>query len=311
MSLQDLAARVTRKSRSNFYYAFLTLPRPRREALYAVYAFCRTVDDVADLGGERGAEPSAQRRELRRWREDVARCYEPDAVPDHPIARRLQAAVRRFPIPRGALEAIIDGVEMDLDRVAYETAEDLYPYCYRVASAVGLCCIEIFGYREPGAREYAVHLGTALQLTNIIRDVGTDARAGRVYIPREDLNKFGVTVEDLRAGRYGDRFVRLMTHQAARARRFYRLAAEHFPAADARSLVAAEIMGRIYLALLEEIEARRFQVFDRRVTVPTARKVAIALRCWVAAHAGGRPGARRLPSEPSETRKSPPSEATR
>ncbi|MEK7715372.1 MAG: presqualene diphosphate synthase HpnD [candidate division NC10 bacterium] len=280
MSLADLAARVTRNSRSNFYYAFLTLPRPRREALYAVYAFCRTVDDVADLGAAGEAGPSAQRRELQRWREDVARCYAPGGVAEHPIARRLQAAVRRFPIPRSALEAIIEGVAMDLDRVAYETAEDLYPYCHRVASAVGLCCIEIFGYTDPHAREYAVHLGTALQLTNIIRDVGADARAGRVYIPQEDLKKFGVTFDDLRAGRYIDQFVALMAHQAERARRFYRLAAEHFPAADARSLVAAEIMGRIYLALLEEIEARRFRVFDARITVPAAKKVAIALRCW-------------------------------
>src|SRR3989475_8802028 len=284
--IADLTARLTRKSRSNFYYAFLTLPRPRREALYAVYAFCRTVDDIADLGGERGVDPPVQRRELRRWREEVARCYAPGAVPDHPIALRLQAAVRAYAIPRAALEAIIDGVEMDLDRVAYETAEELYPYCYRVASAVGLCCIEIFGYTDPRARQYAVDLGTALQLTNIIRDVGADARAGRVYVPQDDLRKFGVTVEDLQAGRYTEPFAQLMRHQAERARRFYRAAQASFPTVDARSLVPAQIMGRIYLALLEEIEARRFQVFGERVTVPTSRKVAIAFRCWAAARFG-------------------------
>ena len=281
--IADVAARLTRQSRSNFYYAFLTLPRPRRDALYAVYAFCRTVDDVADLGG---TDPAAQRRELARWRAEIARCYAPVGAPEHELARRLQAAVRAFAIPRDALLAIVDGVEMDLDRVAYESAEDLYPYCYRVASAVGLCCIEIFGYTEPRARDYAVHLGTALQLTNIIRDVGLDARDGRVYVPRQDLRAFGVTPEDLRAGRYTDAFVGLMTHQAERARRFYGLARESFPQADARSLVPAEIMGRIYLALLEEIEARRFRVFDERIVVPTARKVAIALRCWVAARFG-------------------------
>jgi phytoene synthase len=281
--IADLAARLTRKSRSNFYYAFLTLPRPRREALYAVYAFCRTVDDVADLGGARGADPAARRSELARWREEIRRCYAPDGAPEHPLARRLQAAVRAFAIPREALLAIVEGVEMDLDRVVYETAEDLYPYCYRVASAVGLCCIEIFGYTDPRAREYAVHLGTALQLTNIIRDVGADARDGRVYVPQEDLRKFGVTVEDLRAGRHTEAFVALMAHQAERARRFYRLARASFPEADARALVPAEIMGRIYGALLEEIEARRFRVFEERVTVPTARKVAIAVRCWLGA----------------------------
>ena len=147
-----LAARLTRKSRSNFYYAFLALPKGRRDALYAVYAFCRTVDDVADLGGERGAVAADQRRELAQWRHEVALCYAPDGVPAHPIARSLRDAVRAFAIPRDALLAIIDGVEMDLDRVRYETAEDLYPYCYRVASAVGLCCIEIFGYTDPRAR---------------------------------------------------------------------------------------------------------------------------------------------------------------
>jgi len=285
VSLANLTARITRRSRSNFYYAFLALPRARREALYAVYAFCRTVDDVADLGAERGVAPGLQRRELRRWREDVARCYEPAAMPAHPIAQRLRAAVERFPIPRAALEAIIDGVEMDLNRAVYETAEDLYPYCYRVAGAVGLCCIEIFGYTDPRARDYAIHLGTALQLTNILRDVGADARAGRVYLPQEDLRKFGVTDDDLRTGRYTDRFVDLMTHEAARARRFYRLADESFPAADARSLVAAEIMGRTYAALLDEIEARRFRVFGARIALPVAKKAAIALRCWLAARA--------------------------
>jgi len=279
MSLGSLSASLTRKSRSNFYFAFLTLPRPRRDALYAVYAFCRTVDDVADLG----SDPVAQRAGLARWREDVARCFEAGATPVHPIARQLKAAVAAYPIPRAALEAIIDGCEMDLERVRYETAEDLEPYCYRVASAVGLCCIEIFGYTDARAREYAIHLGKALQLTNIMRDVGADARVGRVYLPQRDLKDFGVSEDDLVAGRHGEAFVRLMTHQAARARHFYAAARAAYPVVDARSLVAAEIMGRIYHALLEEIEGRRFAVFGERVTVPARRKVAIALRCWAGA----------------------------
>jgi len=191
--------------------------------------------------------------------------------------------VHDFGLPRAALEAIIDGCEMDLTHATYETADDLDPYCYRVASAVGLCCIEIFGYTDRRARQYAVSLGMALQLTNIIRDVGADARNGRVYIPQADLRRFGVTSEDLRAGRYGDAFVALMTHQAARARAFYADARAAFPSVDTRALVPAEIMGRIYYALLEEIEARRFRVFDARVTLPARRKAAIALRCWAAA----------------------------
>ncbi len=279
MSLGSLSATLTRRSRSNFYYAFLTLPRARRDALYAVYAFCRTVDDVADLG----RDADAQRAGLAAWRAEVARCFEPGPPPEHPIARQLAAAVRAYPIPRAALEAIIEGCAMDLERVRFETAEELYPYCYRVASAVGLCCIEIFGYTDPRAREYAVHLGTALQLTNILRDVGADARDGRVYLPQRDLREFGVSEDDLVAGRHGERFVRLMEHQAARARQFYASAAAAYPVADARSLIAAQIMGGIYRALLDEIEARRFAVFGERITLPARRKVAIALRCWASA----------------------------
>jgi 15-cis-phytoene synthase len=282
VSLVSLSSRLTRKSRSNFYYAFLTLPRARREALYAVYAFCRTVDDIADAGGD----PQRQRAQLAEWRRDVARCFEAGPAPDHPIARQLATATRAYAIPRAALEAIIEGCEMDLRQVVYETAEELYPYCYRVASAVGLACIEIFGYTDARARDYAVDLGMALQLTNIIRDVGADARAGRVYLPREDLTKFGVRVEDLVAGRRTDAFERLMAHEAERARHFYRAARRSFPAADARRLVPAEIMGRIYYALLSEIEARRFAVFGERITLPASRKIRIALRCWTAARVG-------------------------
>jgi len=282
----DLVSQLTRRSRSNFYYAFLTLPRPRRDALYAVYAFCRTVDDIADLGQERGVAVATLRAQLDGWREEIARCYAPGRMPEQPIAQRLAVAVRTYPIPRETLTAIVDGVAMDLDGIVYETAEDLYPYCYRVASAVGLAAIEIFGYTDPRARQYATGLGIALQLTNIIRDVGSDARAGRVYLPQEDLRKFGITHDDLRAGRHTDAFAGLMGLQAERARHFYRAAREAFPRKDARSLIAAEIMGQIYWALLQRIEANRYRVFGERVTVPTARKMAIALRCWTAARLG-------------------------
>jgi phytoene synthase len=292
MSSADLVSRLTRRSRSNFYYAFLTLPRPRRDALYAVYAFCRTVDDIADLGQERGLDRPQMHDQLQRWRREVARCYEAAGSLEEPIAQRLAQAVRDFGIPREALEAIIDGVAMDLEGVRYETAEDLYPYCYRVASAVGLAAIEIFGYTDPRARDYAVNLGIALQLTNILRDVGTDAGAGRVYVPRADLRAFDVTEDDLKAGRYTPAFVALMERQAGRAHYFYRRARATFPLADTRSLVAAEVMGRIYFALLQEIEARRFQVFGERIAVATRRKVVIALRCYLG-------GGLRPPSETS------------
>ena len=275
MNAAEFVSRLTRRSRSNFFYAFLCLPRAQREAIFACYAFCRIVDDAVDLGQDR----AAQRAELRRWRDEIARVYE--GQPEHPAAQRLQVAVRRFPIPRTALEEIIAGVEMDMDHPTYETFEALYPYCYRVASAVGLCCIEIFGYCDPRTREYAVNLGVALQLTNILRDVQVDARVGRVYLPQADLRRFGVTAEDFAEGRYTPQFVQLMAFEAGRAREYYQRAWAAFPAADARRLFAAEIMGRTYWALLRAIEARRFDVFRGRVTVPTHRRVAIALRGWL------------------------------
>jgi phytoene synthase len=269
----QFVSRLTRKSRSNFFYAFLCLPRAEREAIYACYAFCRIVDDAVDLGQDR----EAQRAELRRWRDEIARVYE--GRPEHPAGQRLQVAIRRFPIPRAALEEIIAGVEMDMDHPTYETFDALYPYCYRVASAVGLCCIEIFGYSHPRSREYAVNLGIALQLTNILRDVQADARIGRVYLPQADLRRFGVTALDLAEGRYTPQFVELMTFAAARAHDYYRRAWSALPPEDAPRLFAAEIMGRTYFALLRAIEARRFNVFGGRVALPTHRRMAIALRC--------------------------------
>jgi phytoene synthase len=280
----QFVSRLTRRSRSNFFYAFLCLPRRQREAIYAVYAFCRIVDDAVDLGRDH----EEQRRTLGRWRDEIDRVY--GGAPAHPAGQRLQQAVRAFPIPRAALLEIIAGVEMDLDHPTYETFEDLYPYCYRVASAVGLCCIEIFGYTDAGAREYAVNLGVALQLTNILRDVQADARAGRVYLPQEDLGRFGVPAEDLAAGRYTPRFVALMRHEAERARAYYARAWAALPARDRRRLFAAEIMGHTYFALLRAMEAREFRVFGERVTLPASRRLAIALSCWARARWGnGRP----------------------
>src|SRR6266851_4817880 len=249
MNPTKFVSRLTRKSRSNFFYAFLCLPRPQREALYAVYAFCRIVDDAVDVGQDQ----AAKRKELGRWRAEITQVF--DGSPAHPAAQRLQEAVKLFPIPREALNEIIAGVEMDLDRSTYKTFDELYPYCYRVASAVGLCCIEIFGY--------------------------SDARAGRVYLPQEDLERFGVAAADLAAGRYTPEFLTLMEYEAARAHVYYERAWATLPRSDEHRLFAAEIMGRTYFALLETIERRRFQVFGARVSVPTPRKLGIALRCWV------------------------------
>lgn len=275
MNAAELCSALARKSRSSFYYSFLFLPPQKRQAIYAVYAFCRTVDDVVDLGGTR----EEQRRLLAEWRAELDRCY--GGRPAHPIAVRLAEVVREYPIPRACLVAILDGVEMDLDKQRYATFEELYDYCYRVASAVGLSCIEVFGYTDRRAREYAVNLGVALQLTNILRDLQPDAERGRIYLPLDELKRFGYPEEDLLRGRYTPAFRDLMRFQADRARAYFRAARAAFPPADRRRLVAAEIMGAIYFALLEAIERRQFRVFGERVQLSTAKKLAIALRCWL------------------------------
>jgi phytoene synthase len=265
---------VTRKSRSNFYYSFLFLAKEKREAMYAVYAFCRSVDDIAD-GQASGAE---KRGRLDEWRRELDRCYE--GKPGHPISVRLAQSMRCFPIPKELFEELIAGVEMDLTQHRYPTFRDLYEYCYRVAGVVGLMCIEIFGYRNPKAKDYAVNLGVALQLTNIMRDVRVDAERGRIYLPQEELARFGYTEEELLRGAYTPTFVELMRFSAARARRYFQNARELLAAEDRRSLVAAEIMGAIYYQLLEAIEASGYRVFDRTITLPTTHKLWIALSVW-------------------------------
>ena len=274
MSFTDYCSRLTRKSRSNFYYSFLFLAKEKREAMYAVYAFCRSVDDIAD-GQASGAD---KQRLLDEWRREIDRCYQ--GTPGHPITVRLAQSMQRFPIPKEHFEELIAGVEMDLTQHRYPTFRELYEYCYRVAGVVGLMCIEIFGYRNPKAKDYAVNLGVALQLTNILRDVHVDAERGRIYLPQDELARFGYTEEELLRGSYTPTFVELMRFSAARARRYFQNARELLAAEDRRSLVAAEIMGAIYSKLLEAIEASGYHVFDRTITLPTIHKLWIALSVW-------------------------------
>jgi 15-cis-phytoene synthase len=278
MNAAELVATLTRRSGSNFYYSFLFLPRRKREAIYALYAFCRTVDDAVDQGA---ATPSDQRRILGEWRIELERAYA--GRPTHPIAARLTDVVRVFPIRREHLEAILDGVEMDIDKRRYATFEELVEYCYRVAAAVGLACIEIFGYTDPRARDYAVNLGIALQLTNILRDLRSDAERGRIYLPLDELRRFGYSEDDLLRGRYTRPYLELMRFQADRTHAYFRAARAALPRADRRRLLAAEIMGVIYRALLREIEARQFRVFDRRVRLSAPRKLALALSVYLRA----------------------------
>jgi phytoene synthase len=270
--------KLTTRSKSNFYYAFLFLPRDKREALEAVYSYCRLVDDVVDEEA-----PVARKLEgIARWRRELDAVYAPATgsgpAPTHPVSERLRAAVQRFPIRREDMEAVIDGCAMDVDKTRYADWEELRLYCYRVASAVGLMCIEIFGYHgSPEAtRRYATDLGMALQLTNIIRDVAEDAQRGRIYLPLDELVACGVSEQDLVSGQRSENLVRLMRYQAARARAHYLRARAAIGEFERRRLVIAEIMGDIYYRLLCEIEARDFDVFGAKATVPRRQKMAIA-----------------------------------
>lgn len=266
-------ARITRESSSNFYYAFKLLPAERRRALYATYAFCRFVDDIAD--DEQVREPGEL---LARWREELDRVY--GGVPTRAVSRALADSVRRFSIPRNYFDEIIDGVEMDLTRKRYQTFAELRLYCYRVASAVGLICIEIFGYRNPHARIYAENLGLAFQLTNIIRDVREDTGRGRIYLPLEDLRRFGVSEKELLSGQHSERFERLMEFEARRAQEFYHQAELALPAEDRASLLTAEAMRLIYSALLRRIVKSRYRVMDGKLRLSAPHKIFLVGRAW-------------------------------
>jgi phytoene synthase len=263
---------VTKKSRSNFYYSFLLLPRLKREAIYTVYAFCRFIDNIVD---EKLAVGQTAEELLKRWRQELDDCYAGRAT--HPITVELTEHVRLFKIPKIYFEGLIKGVEMDLRVKRYETFADLYQYCYHVAALVGLTCIEIFGYRNPQAKEYAVHLGVALQLTNILRDLREDAEKGRIYLPREDLQRFGYTEEELLAGTINPAFVTLMAFECERTRDYFRKATVLLPKEDRAALFAAEIMGAIYYQIFRRIESNPTAVLGGKISLPDYQKILIAL----------------------------------
>jgi phytoene synthase len=260
---------------TSFYYSFLVLPPHKRSAMVAVWDFCRAVDDAVD----EAATIEEQRHGVAAWRRELGALYA--GAPVTPQGRELLPHVREFNLPRAQFEALIDGVEMDLRQECYPTFAALESYCRRVASAVGLVCIEIFGYHDPGTRSYAEHLGIALQLTNIVRDVASDLRRGRVYLPVEDLDRFGVTRDDLARGVVTSQVRDLLRFECARARHYYEMAAAKLPPADARSLLAAEIMGAIYFEILRRIERADYDVFTKRIRVPRPHRLVIALRLWL------------------------------
>ena len=264
-------------SGSSFYYSFLFLPPPRRRAITALYAFCREVDDVVD------ETPDAQlaATKLAWWRHELGQLYAGN--PQHPVTRALAPALQPYGITQQRLNEIIDGMEMDLTQTRYLDFAGLQRYCYHVAGVVGLLAAGIFGHTDPRTLEYATQLGTAFQLTNIIRDVGEDARKNRIYLPVEDLQKFGVSAADLLNARHSDAFVALMRFQAARAREFYEKAMALLPAADRRAQRPGLIMAAIYRALLAEIERDGFRVLAQRTSLTPLRKLWIAWKTWLAA----------------------------
>lgn len=269
---------ITRKSASNLALSFMLLPRAKQDAMSALYAFCREVDDVAD----NETAPVAERRAaLAAWRTDVRRACE-GQTPQMPVNRELQPVIQRYRLRTELLEAVLDGVEMDLDVRRYANFEELELYCYRVASVVGLLSIEIFGYHNPACRDYAIYLGKALQLTNILRDVRADAERGRLYLPQTELARAGLTTEEVLRGEYSARFVETAAGVAQRGRYFYRLASETLPAEDRRSMIAAELMGSVYWRLLRKLELQRFQVFGTKlIRLNPLEKSHLILRTWM------------------------------
>jgi phytoene synthase len=271
---------IARAQARNFYYSFVVLPTERRNALCAVYAFMRYCDDISDGG----AAPASKRELLEAWRGALAGAYRGEYGGSR-ILPAFHDTVRRFDIPQAYFDALIDGAQMDLTVRRYETFEDLYRYCYRVASVVGLVCIEIFGYEDARAREYAESCGIAFQLTNILRDVKEDGERGRIYLPLEDLRRFDYPEEDLFRSVVNDHFLRLMQFEVARAREYYQRALPLLPLIDRGSRPALQAMMAIYGGILTRIEQSGYDVFAERAQLSHWEKVSIAARAWLAQRA--------------------------
>ncbi|MBA2622006.1 MAG: squalene/phytoene synthase family protein [Chthoniobacterales bacterium] len=266
------AAKITRQSKSNLALAFVSLGRERRADITTFYAFCRVIDDIADSAELETAQKASGLNAWRNW-------LRAPSANENPLVEDVRALIAKYRLTPEMLEEIIAGVEMDLSISRYATFDDLRVYCYRVASAVGLVSIEIFGYRNPRCRDYAIELGLALQTTNIIRDVGTDMRLGRIYLPQEEMARFAYSEAELLRAERNEAFMSLMQFQTDRARDFFKKAAALLPPEDRRPMVAAAIMGSIYRALLGRIERDGFRVFEKEYRLNRLQKAAhVALR---------------------------------
>jgi len=275
MTPHEYCADRAARSGSSFYYSFLFLPQRRRRAITALYAFCREVDDVVDETGDAGVA----RTKLAWWRSELAAVY--GGNPQHPVARALADVVGEFDLQHDLLAEIIDGMQMDLDRNRYENFEVLAEYCHRVAGVVGLLSARIFGYTNSQTLAYAHDLGLAFQLTNIVRDVGEDARRDRIYLPLDDMSRYGVSPNDVLLGRNSDGMHNLLRFQVARARSFYTQAMRKLPDTDRRSQRAGLIMAAIYQRLLEEIDADPTRVLTARISLTPLTKFWLATKTWL------------------------------
>jgi phytoene synthase len=274
---------LTQKSASNLALAFILLPREKRDAMSALYAFCRAVDDVAD---EESVPTEKRHEQLAAWREDIRIACE-NKNPQFILNQEFAPVIRQFKLPFALFDELIRGCEMDLEKLRYENYDELELYCYRVASVVGLLSIEIFGYKNPACHDYAIYLGKALQLTNILRDVKNDAARGRIYLPQSELKKFNVTEAEILASKYSENYFALAGSVAERAKHFYSLAQKTLPSEDRKAMVAAELMGSVYWRLLQKLERGRFNVFGAQpLKLSKPHKLALILQSWLRFAAG-------------------------
>ncbi|OFZ87894.1 MAG: squalene synthase HpnD [Betaproteobacteria bacterium RBG_16_64_18] len=277
MTPEEYCQQKAAQSGSSFYYSFMFLPPERRRAITALYAFCREVDDAVD----EPADPQVARAKLEWWRREVAQLYAGNA--QHPVTKALVPAIGPFNIQQQQLGAIMDGMEMDLAQTRYPDFESLRTYCHRVAGVVGVLAASIFGYRNSRTLEYAENLGLAFQLTNIIRDVGEDARKGRIYLPADEMQRFGVSAAQILDAQHTEGFSRLIEFQAQRVKSCYAEALAALPAEDRRAQRPGLVMAAIYRTLLEELRRDGYQVLTRRTALTPIRKLWIAWKTWVSA----------------------------
>ncbi len=271
----DTAKDIAKTSRSSFYYAFNLLPEEKRDAMNTVYAFCRKTDDIIDEGNE---PDEIKFEKLHKWRIELEKAF--NGHSDYTLLNKLGWTINKFNIPYEPFFELLKGMEMDLQNKRYLTFDDLRLYCYRVASTVGLMCIEIFGYKHKSAKEFAVNLGIALQLTNILRDIKKDSLKGRIYLPQEDLKKFSYSEEDIFKQNYDERFIGLMKYEVERAEKFFENATENLNLDDKKAMFAARAMQHIYKRLLEKIIEAEYNIYQKNIRVSSFEKVGISLGVW-------------------------------